>query len=188
MPVVGTLGRLAWPKGRNTEAGKWVPGLPLLLWARQEPGQGTGRGPGATTTFRTKPRRGHAGSRVPYRVSAPLSDCPPHRLLNARGGSGKGLHFFPGEPRSPAALSGWRCADHPARTLGSVPAPGIAELLGQPVKSRWGGSLNREGGSTLTRCSPADWGRILSFLVSVSSSRKWDNNVMTRTCFEDYIG
>lgn len=39
------------------------------------------------------------------RGSALVSDCPPHmglRVLNVQGGSGKGLSFFPGEPRSRA--------------------------------------------------------------------------------------
>lgn len=106
--VVGTLGRRALAKGTDTEAGKWVPGLPMLLWDREGPDRETGRGPRITTPFRTKPRCGDRGGRIPYWVSAPRSNCPPplgHQVLNVRGGSGDSPDFFPREPCPHAARS-----------------------------------------------------------------------------------
>ena len=35
----GDRGGGLWPKGRDTEAGQWVPGLPMMLWDSQGPGR-----------------------------------------------------------------------------------------------------------------------------------------------------
>ena len=145
------------------------PGLPVPHWDR--------RGEGARTWHHTQDQT-QVGWQLPHRGSALVSDCPPHmglRVLHVPGGSGKGLGFFPGEPRSRAVPSGWRHADYlpPAPGLGSHSSEGSAvraaggaglEVL---AKSGWGGSSNWEGGSTLTLGRPADLDRLLGFRASV---------------------
>lgn len=46
-PMVGRPGNTL-AKGRDTEAGHWVPGLPVLQWVSQGPGQGMRRGQAIT--------------------------------------------------------------------------------------------------------------------------------------------
>lgn len=107
-PAGGGLAEL-WPKGRDTEAGHWVPGLPVLLGGSQGLGQSTGRAGNRRHTPDQTPLWPWGGS-APCPASDPLSSCLQRGLWVLRGGSGKCLGFFPGglapEPPSPCRSTG----------------------------------------------------------------------------------